>query len=254
LYEQVKRKIEEQIKQGTWKVGAYLPSETVLGQALSVSPGTVRHALQLLEAKGAIVRSQGRGTRVVDLASGRPSNAFNNLKDRMGRIVPGDIVKISQKVVAANAQERNRLILQEDERIVRERRLRYLNGRCYMYEEAALALTRFPGLQDAPSGDYRVRALAQQHGISATSAIETVSAAQVTRTIARRFGAHSAFIGLMLDRIIFDEDGAPLQWRIAYVKTIDVAYIAETFATTNDSQVGAYLGRIGAAVVTAGRS
>ena len=53
------------IKNGTWKSGEKLPSETDLGQKMGVSRVTVRAAIQRLQAIGLVEVKHGKGTYVV---------------------------------------------------------------------------------------------------------------------------------------------------------------------------------------------
>ena len=53
------------IKNGTWKSGEKLPSETDLGQRMGVSRVTVRAAIQRLQAIGLVEVKHGKGTYVV---------------------------------------------------------------------------------------------------------------------------------------------------------------------------------------------
>ncbi len=74
-----------------------LPTERVLAQQIGVSRRAIRHALDMLEAEGRIVRQQGRGTLVCDARAGaldlgnqltKLTNPFDTLEARMA-IEPG---------------------------------------------------------------------------------------------------------------------------------------------------------------------
>ncbi|AHI25094.1 histidine utilization repressor [Komagataeibacter xylinus] len=63
-YEQVKQYITARIKQGEWKVGQRLPSESELVEITGVSRMTVHRALRELMTEGMVTRAQGVGTFV----------------------------------------------------------------------------------------------------------------------------------------------------------------------------------------------
>lgn len=64
LYLQLKEYILEKIKNNEWAVGEKLPTETELQDTLGISRITVRHALELLENEGYIVKKRAKGTFV----------------------------------------------------------------------------------------------------------------------------------------------------------------------------------------------
>lgn len=64
LYRQVKRELQVLIERGRLRPGDTLPSETEISQALGVSIGTLRRAVDELVHENLLVRRQGRGTFV----------------------------------------------------------------------------------------------------------------------------------------------------------------------------------------------
>jgi GntR family transcriptional regulator len=80
LYLQVRNLVAQRIASGIWAPGAMLPNETDLARELGVSPGTVRKALDSLESDRLVLRRQGRGTSVVDQATGDVGARFSNIR------------------------------------------------------------------------------------------------------------------------------------------------------------------------------
>ena len=66
LYEQVGDVVRKQILAGMWKINTALPPEGDIARDFGVSAGTMRKALDMLEAEGLLVRIQGKGTFIVD--------------------------------------------------------------------------------------------------------------------------------------------------------------------------------------------
>lgn len=64
LYLQLKEYILEKIKNNEWTVGEKLPTETELQNLLGISRITVRHAFELLENEGYVVKKRAKGTFV----------------------------------------------------------------------------------------------------------------------------------------------------------------------------------------------
>lgn len=64
LYAQVRERLMERIVGKEWRQGEMLPNEFDLARQFSVSIGTIRKAVEGLEAARIVVRKQGRGTYV----------------------------------------------------------------------------------------------------------------------------------------------------------------------------------------------
>ncbi|RYL86853.1 PLP-dependent aminotransferase family protein [Sporolactobacillus sp. THM19-2] len=79
LYEQVKRHIEDKIKNGVWTPGTRLPSQRSLADSFHVNRSTIITALELLTSRGLIEGRRGGGTRVLNntwglMAGKKPTN------------------------------------------------------------------------------------------------------------------------------------------------------------------------------------
>ncbi|PQO30129.1 GntR family transcriptional regulator [Blastopirellula marina] len=70
-YEQLREHVVSQIKSGTLKAGAALPSESRLAEHLQIARSTVRQALAALERDGLILRVHGKGTFIHEEARQR---------------------------------------------------------------------------------------------------------------------------------------------------------------------------------------
>jgi len=71
LKEQVTKRLRRLIEQGELKPGQQLPSERELGEQLQVSRGTVREAIQFLQALGLVDIRHGAGTFVASASDDR---------------------------------------------------------------------------------------------------------------------------------------------------------------------------------------
>ncbi len=84
LYAQIRDGLVARLMAGEWPPGTALPSEIALAEALGVSQGTVRKALDGLCADGALERSQGRGTFVPEQTPERANFHFFRLINQLG--------------------------------------------------------------------------------------------------------------------------------------------------------------------------
>src|SRR3979490_1967836 len=85
LYLQVRDLVLERITSGTWKAGAMLPAEVDLARELGISSGTVRKALDALEAEHVVSRRQGKGTFVNDSTAQALAGRYDNLRSKNGQ-------------------------------------------------------------------------------------------------------------------------------------------------------------------------
>ncbi len=232
LYAQVYEALVQRVVSGAWKPGDCLPNEIELAREFGVSPGTMRKALDKLETDRLVVRRQGRGTFVLDHASKALATRYNNLMDERGELLaPSGSTLLSQDIGTPVGAECDRLGIRASEKMLRTRRVRCRQGRPYMYEEAAIAAGRLPGLEHdgaAAAGDYLIVPLAQRYGRHLGRAAEKVGSTPASPEVAGLLGVRLDTPLLQLDRIIFTIDEQPLEWRIALCHLKDEYYFAQT--------------------------
>jgi len=227
LYVQVCNLLADRIANGVWPPGSTLPNELDLARELGVSSGTVRKALDRLERDRLVDRRQGRGTFVVDLASGEAAARFSNIRDGEGRRLIGDIEVLTQIEAEPTALERQRLRLEAADTVVRATRLRRYRNQPFLHEELALAMGRFPGLSE-PAADLWISALAQRHGVQLAHASEGVTLEAATSLAAKRLEVAQCTPLLRLERTIWAASGEPVEWRVALLSlNEELTYMAE---------------------------
>ena len=226
LYTQVRNLLAQRIARGVWSPGSMLPNEGELARELGVSPGTVRKALDVLESDRLVLRRQGRGTSVVDLATGEVAARFSNLRNGKGERIVGDMELLAQTRDAPSEIEQQRLQLSTGDPVLRTTRLRRYKDQLFMHEQIALAVSRFPGLEGEDAGAYRISALAQRCGVHLVKASERVTLEQATPQTAKRLEVEAHTQLLKLDRVIYTAGGDPVQWRIALCSLKDDMFYA----------------------------
>jgi GntR family transcriptional repressor for pyruvate dehydrogenase complex len=107
-YEQVLARIEPLIREGRLRRGARLPSERDLAQALGVSRNSLREAIRVLIARGALEPRPGSGTFITEPSTDRMAISFASvLSDRSPELL--DIMEFRRALepaVAASAAQR----------------------------------------------------------------------------------------------------------------------------------------------------
>lgn len=227
LYLQVRDALGERIAAGEWKPSTAIPNEGDLARQFEVSPGTMRKALDLLEAERLLTRRQGRGTFVNDQTSDELAVRYSNIRGPDGRHVAGDIEPLDIAEAPVTETECMRLRLRAHERVYRIRRLRLSDGKPYMLEEVVMPAVLFPGLAESKAPSHRIVALAQQFGILLGRSEERITVGTASQDVATALQVEAAAPVLLLDRLIFTLDGRPVEWRFAHCDVSAKHYLAE---------------------------
>lgn len=215
LYLQVRDMLLGRITTGNWKPGMLIPNEIDLAREFGLSVGTVRKALDQLQAEHLLTRRQGRGTFVNDLASTEHASRFANLYNRDGTrlILQSKIVAVN--AAAADESARRALELAQGASVINLVRIKSQNGARCVYETSTLPAALFAGLADDPEIPDEISALAQKYGQIAGSAEETISIAKADKDAAEKLSIPEGSALLSLDRKVFAVEGAPIEWRRA---------------------------------------
>jgi GntR family transcriptional regulator len=227
LYLQVCELLARQIASGVWKPNAALPNELELARELGVSTGTVRKALERLEADRLVMRRQGRGTFVIDQAGPEVASRFERLRQGDGEAIVWSGELLHQSSGAPSLLEQRVLQIGSDEPVARKRRLLSTADRPFAVEEACLALTRLPGLAADKVGDWNIICLAQRHGVHVARACEEVRLVPAAREIAAPLTVKPGTTLMELNRCVFSTDDAAIEWRRATCHMRDEYYLAE---------------------------
>jgi GntR family transcriptional regulator len=227
LYLQLRDALAERISAGAWKPGAVIPNESDLAREFGVSAGTMRKALDLMEAERLLTRRQGRGTFVNDQASEELALRFSSLRAANGDHLDGvaNTTKITED--AANELEQTRLRLGFRDRIYRIHRTRLHKGQPFMLEHAVVPVSLFPGLGEKADVASRIMVLAQQYGVLLGKAEERVSIGQAAQSAADTLGIPPGSPVMVLDRVVQSLDGRPVEWRVGWCHLADKYYRAE---------------------------
>ncbi len=229
LYLQVYELLARRIADGAWKPNTTLPNEMELAREMGVSSGTVRKALEKLEADRLVVRRQGRGTFVVDQAAPEAASRFDRLRRSDGDRLVWTARLLQQGNGEPTPLEQRMLQIGAGERVVRKRRLLSVSGRRFAVEDACLAIGRLPGLNASGEklGDWCVAALAQRHGVHLAKAHEEVRLAVAAQDTAALLALDAGTRLMLLDRVVLSTEQAPIEWRSVSCHMRDEYYLAE---------------------------
>jgi GntR family transcriptional regulator len=227
LYLQVRDALAERVAAGEWKPSTAIPNEGDLARQFGVSPGTMRKALDLLEAERLLTRRQGRGTFVNDQASDELAVRYNNLRDQNGTHVGGEVQLLELAEAAVSENECMRLRLRKHEKVHRIRRVRLSGGRPYMVEQVAMPASLFPGLSECKEPSHRIVVLAQQFGVLLGKGEERIAIGSTSPEMAHTLRMQPGAPVLLLDRLVYTLDGRPAEWRLGQCDMAGMHYLAE---------------------------
>jgi GntR family transcriptional regulator len=227
LYLQVRDLVLERITGGTWKPGGMLPAEVDLARELGVSSGTVRKALDALEAEHVVSRRQGKGTFVNDSTAKELAWRYDNIRGKDGKRIVGVPSASEMSSGPASEVEQERLRLAQGERTVRIRRVLLNGGRPYMHEQVSMPERHFPGLAERRQVPERIADLAQEFGLVLGRGVESVSAGAAGAAVASSLAIAQGTPIIELDRVVFAIDGRAVEWRVAICHLREERYVTE---------------------------
>lgn len=139
--------LRQQIVNGELRPETQLPTEEALAKTFTVSRGTVRKAIDLLESQRLVRREQGRGTFVADPIKDRLVGfSLSNFAQEMQQQRRPSTQVLRQEVVPASAEVAARLDVAVGELVITICRLRLADNQPILYEERFLRETLCPSL------------------------------------------------------------------------------------------------------------
>jgi GntR family transcriptional regulator len=188
LWHQAVQTLSATIEEGIWSPGEQLPGEQQLCEMLGVSRITVRHALRELEARGLILREQGRGTFVRSsrlVAGSDRVTSFSGDMRTLG-LTPGSRLLDGRRVLA-DARTASALELREPGEVLVLERLRTGDGEPVGIQTTHLRGELVPGLDPRDIGDGSLyELLAERFGLVADLASEVYRVGTATAEDADR--------------------------------------------------------------------
>lgn len=232
LYQQLRDLFTQKIQDGQWSDSHAIPSELELAQEYEVSPGTARKAIESLVADGFLTRKQGSGTFVRRAHFGNALFRFFRHTDESGNVLEPRSRILSITCARACETEAEKLELGDpsrgfglglgqgqEEQVIRIQRIRQVSAEPLVYEKISLSAPRFqPLLTTEPTtfGDLLYPLYDSLCQIRVQSATETVSFGLADRDVAKHLCIPIDSPVAVIERLAFDIQGDPVEWRISY--------------------------------------
>lgn len=148
LYQEVKHKLMEALRDGEWKAGEMIPAEKRLCERFGVSVGTLRKAVDELAAENILMRHQGRGTFVTSHSQDRYMFGFFHICGKNGQKEYPKVEFVSLALEKADADSAKRLGIRTGAKVYRIVNRLSLAGKPVIVDDIVLPERFFAGLTD----------------------------------------------------------------------------------------------------------
>lgn len=228
LYQQVKRAVLAALAAGEWTQGEALPPEKHLAERFAVSIGTLRKAIDELEAENILIRHQGRGTFVAIHSRNQHFFKFFRVVRQDGKKdYPATELQRFRRL-RANEEVREKLGLEKGAFVYEFVNLLSLNGDKVMVDTIAVPEALFRGmtreqLRTRPSTLYSF--YQDMYGINVIATSERVRTILADDDHAALLDISSGEPLLSVRRVAYSYNKQPVEWRVSAINTDQYEYI-----------------------------
>jgi len=214
-YLQISNWLEEMIHKGRYGVGERLPSESSLAEICGVNRNTVRQAISELVAKGLISKKNGVGSFISARDPSAVKYTLQNISsftdDMLGMGITPETKILSQKVVEADGDLAEKLMLGGDSRVILTERLRLGNGIPLVVERSYLPYGEYKSLLGMRLTGSLYHILTEKFGTELHHSIQTFRAEALAREDAKLLDAPPKSPGIFLESIIYDSKNVAVE-------------------------------------------
>lgn len=233
LYAQLAARLRDRIRFEDWRAGTLIPSESDLARDYGVSVGTARKALEGLEKDGWVIRKQGRGTFVTDLARMQLERLSRLRGAGDGPGFDGCVVQV--KAVERGAPRRHEIADLRLTRVdgsvrdvVRLSRHYFRDEAANILEEAIFPADLVPGLETSQRSPINIfSVLVDDFSIVPHRASEIVGATLASEAISAATGVPLGAPMLTTRSVVFDIEGSRVMLLIRHAHAKGMRYEVE---------------------------
>ena len=211
LYVQLMNEVENSIKNGEYKPGDKLLTETEMAKKYGVSLITVRKAIGSLMEQGLVVRKQGKGTFVTKPKLSRNMKklqSFSEMCAQMG-VIPGAKM-LENSLVSADMKIAAALGIEPGSNVVKIVRLRYADQEPVQIETSYFPI-QYAFLLDAKFDDNSLfDHLREKSGVQVASSEKLIELCRATAEEAELLGVKKGDALLLVRSTAYDKNGEPM--------------------------------------------
>lgn len=224
LYYQVQLVLEQLIDSSYFAQNANFYSEEEIAERLGVSRPTVNRAMRALVEEGYVQRQRGKRARIqvpeaVPLVFMGELLSFGAMLSRLGKSFETKLLMRREDDPPSRVAQGLRL--QEGERVVHLRRLRFVEDEPVLLVDSYLSATRFGQLLQVPSSAFRTDLFTLLHdlfGVTIEKAEREVRASHVPLEDAQVLDSAPWEVCLRLQGIEFSSLGEPIEYFDSRIK------------------------------------
>ena len=217
LYAQVRERLMERIVGKEWSQGQLLPNEFDLARQFGVSIGTIRKAVEGLEAAKIVVRKQGRGTFIARgsaVAATEPVSWFADIGIDIETVTATTSGILKR---AGTPRELYALVLEAGKEVILITRRRIFAGEARVYDRIVLPQQVFfdldpqeplPGNMYEFYGDY--------FGVRAVKCREQIDTVAASADVAAQLNIDLNTPVLRIERLSSSATAEPIEWRESF--------------------------------------
>ena len=211
LYVQLMDELEASIRNGVYKSGDKIMTETEMAKEYGVSLITVRKAVGSLMEKGLVVRKQGKGTFVTKPKYSRNMKklqSFTEMCEQMG-VKPGARV-LENRLIAADKKVADRLGIEPGSNVVYISRLRLVDGEPVQVEKSYFPLKYAFLLEEDLNDGSMFECLKEKAGAKVASSEKMIELCRATAEEAALMDVKKGDYLLFVKSTAYDENGEPM--------------------------------------------
>jgi GntR family transcriptional regulator len=233
LYRQVKRILIKLIENRKYAPGDSLPSESVISNALQVSIGTLRKAVDELVMENVLVRRQGRGTFVAMHNHDRFLFQFFHVEKRTGDLTLAheypEVECVSFDKNRANEDEATALGIRFGDPVFQILNKLKLSARPVVFDRITISTQNFVGLtakQFVARTSTVYNLYQRDFGITVLRAQERARAVPANPEASNVLGLKLGFPVLEVHRLALTFGDKPVEYRISTINTQHYDYVS----------------------------
>jgi GntR family transcriptional regulator len=238
LYQQIYLIIRNNILNGKYLDGDFLPSEHEITKMFGVSRITAKRTLNDIAAEGLCVRKRGHGSRVTYKPSASPLKAdAQGLLDYLARDSQSEGAVLEFEYLPATEEIARIFRIDTETEIQRSVRIRHLDGTPFSYLTTYVpaGLGKKFNQQDLTS--QAVLTLLEQTGVNVARAEQNITATLATAPVAKALKTKLASPLLRVSRVVTDTDNRVVEYIIGLYRPDQYQYQTQlSRITTGDDR------------------
>jgi GntR family transcriptional regulator len=226
-YIAIKEELKNEIFNGIYEIGSYLPSEHQLSLNYKVTRSTIRHALEVLREEGLIQVVQGKGSKVLE---SRIEHGLLKMFSYGQQKILTTTKLLEIKKVNSRNNVASHLNIHHDTDVYQIKMLRYYQQQPFIIEISYLPIPLAEGIEGATYRDSFVYNYLEQHQhMRIANAEEFIKAETAKLKEADILNIRKGTPVFYAERSCYDVKGNPIEFRKSIIRCDLVPFYTNTY-------------------------